>query len=306
MALNIRTYHDVEDGASDLGDQVARQQSRVDARLDTVRHVVGVMSGKGGVGKSLVTAGLATALARRGQAVGVLDADLNGPSVGRMLGCPRDPLEEHEDGIDPARAPCGALVMSMDLLLDRDVALHWHEPSEASFVWRGSQERGAVREFFADVRWGALDLLLVDLPPGAGRLAELHELVPDLTGVVAVTIPSAASRDAVARSLDLSARRGIRVLGIVENLRRYRCEGCGEDGVLFGGDAAEALAGRFGVASLGALPFDPTLDRAASEGALDAWLAAGGSTSRDLDGLAGRLEDAVFEAPAVHGDGAAP
>jgi len=297
VALNIRTYHDVEDGASDLGEQVAGQQARVDARLAAVRHVVGVMSGKGGVGKSLVTAALATVLARRGHAVGVLDADLNGPSIGRMLGCPRHPLAVHRDGIDPCMAPSGVLVMSMDLLLDPDTALHWNEPSEASFVWRGTQERSALREFLADVRWGPLDALLVDLPPGVGRLAELHELLPDLAGVIAVTIPSAASRDAVGRSLDLAARRGIRVLGLVENLRGYRCETCGDDGPLFGGDASDELSRRFDVDPLGALPFDPTLDRAAAAGALEAWLSAGGATATDLSGIAARVERAVLGEP---------
>lgn len=299
MPLRIRTYHDVEDGASDLGDQVAAQQTRVDARLEAVRHVIGVMSGKGGVGKSLVTAALATALTRRGHAVGVLDSDLNGPSIGRMLGCGRDGLAEHDDGIDPARAPSGVRVMSMDLLLDRDVALHWNEPAEASFVWRGTQERSAVREFLADVRWGPLDLLLVDLPPGVGRLTELHELVPGLGGVIAVTIPSAASRDAVGRSLDLSARRGIRVLGLVENLRGYRCESCGDEGPLFGGDASRELATRFDVGLLGTLPFDPALDRAAASGTLDEWLAAEGATARRVSDIAVAVEARALGADAV-------
>jgi len=304
VALNIRTYHDVEDGGSDLGDQVARQQARVDARLSTVRHVVGVMSGKGGVGKSLVTAALSTVLARRRQAVGVLDADLNGPSIGRMLGCPRDALAERADGIEPARTRSGVRVMSMDLLLDPDRALHWNEPPEASFVWRGTQERSALREFLADVRWGPLDVLLVDLPPGVGRLAELHELAPELAGVIAVTIPSAASRDAVARALDLSDRRGIRVLGLLENLRGYRCGVCGADGLLFRGDASAELRGRFPVPSLGALPFDPALDRAAAAGGLDAWLSAGGATATELEAIASRIE-AALGADRVE-DGATP
>jgi len=293
VTLNIRTYHEIENAGSDLGDQVAAQQTRVEARLALVHDVVGIMSGKGGVGKSLLTAALATLAARRGRRVGVLDADLNGPSMGRMLGCPRGPLAERPDGIDPASTPCGALVMSMDLLLDADMALHWKEPDGAAFVWRGVQERGAVREFLADVGWGELDLLLVDLPPGVGRLAELHELVPELSGVLAVTIPSAASRDAVARSLELAARRRIPLLGLVENLRGYRCDGCGDVGALFGGDAAERLARRFDVPVLGGLPFDPTLDRAAAYGELDAWLSAGGPTAIGLGRIGEALDAAL-------------
>ena len=279
MNPGIRTYHEVDELPPDLPDQIAGQEERVFARLASVARVVAVMSGKGGVGKSLVSALLATDLARRGDRVGLIDADLNGPSGPRLLGVEPGTLTEGSDGIEPPTSPSGIRVMSMGLLLDPDRALTWHEPADAGFVWRGAQERGALREFLADVAWGELDILLVDLPPGTQRLAELHALVPELTGVIAVTIPSAASRDAVARSLDLTRARGLGVPAVIENMAGIRCGTCGTLAPLHAGDAGDDLARRFEIPLLARLPFDPALGAAADEGRLEAWLDAGGANT---------------------------
>ena len=293
MSLRIRTYSELG-GDSNLAEQVGRQQARVDERLAAVAAVLGVMSGKGGVGKSLVTALLATELARRGLAVGVIDADVNGPSLVRMLGVPIRPLETGEHGVDPARSADGVSLMSTGLLVDGDAAIDWHEPDGAGFVWRGALERGVLREFLADVSWGRLDVLLVDLPPGSQRLIELHELVPRLGGILAVTIPSGASRDAVARSLDVASSRDLDVLGIVENMSGYRCAECDAIGPLHAGAAAEDLSERFGAPVLARLPFDAGLGAAADAGDLGDWLSGGGPTpgrlarlADDVAGLAG-------------------
>lgn len=288
MTLDIRTYHEMGDGGSDLARQVAAQQERVEESLAGIRSVVAVMSGKGGVGKSLLTAILATGMAREGR-VAALDADLNGPSLARMLRCPEGPLRVTERGVEPAAGTGGVAVMSMALLLEGDAALRWREPEEAGFVWRGVQERGAIREFLAHVSWGARDVLLVDLPPGTQRLADLHEMVPDLAGVLVVTIPSAASCDAVARSLDLCRARSLPVLGLVENLAGYRCASCGDVGPLFEGRAGEELAAAFDVPLLARVPLDPGLARAADAGALDAWWEADGPTVAEVTRLATRL-----------------
>ena len=298
MPLEIRTYSELE-GSADLGDQVARQQARVDHRLESVAAVIAVMSGKGGVGKSLVTAALATALARSGRRVGVVDADLNGPSLVRLLGVEPDSLRASGESVEPARTTDGVALMSMGLLVRDGEALGWHEPGGAGFVWRGAQERGAVREFLADVAWGELDVLLVDLPPGTGRLVELHELVPALAGVVAVTIPTPASGDAVARSIELSRRRGIDVIGIVSNMDGVRCESCGTIGALHSGSAADELAEAFAAPVIARLPMDPALGSAADEGVLGRWLAAPSDTGERIVGLAetvGRVVDAASRA----------
>ncbi|MFQ5530532.1 MAG: P-loop NTPase, partial [Gemmatimonadota bacterium] len=170
MTLKHRTYADLPGtDTSHVVDQVTEQQARLARRLAGVKACVAVMSGKGGVGKSLTTAAIAAACAARGLAVGLLDADLVGPSAARMSGVGPAGLEVDESGVDPATSPAGVRVMSMDLLLEDDAPLAWREPASESFVWRGAQERSALREFLADVRWGELDLLLVDLPFAIGR-----------------------------------------------------------------------------------------------------------------------------------------
>ncbi|MDX1396107.1 MAG: P-loop NTPase [Gemmatimonadota bacterium] len=298
MPLEIRTYNELEGGA-DLGDQVARQQQRVDHRLESIAAVIAVMSGKGGVGKSLVTAALATALASSGRRVGVVDADLNGPSLVRLLGVEPEALPTSGGSVEPARTIDGIALMSMGLLVRDGEALGWREPEGAGFVWRGAQERGALREFLADVAWGELDLLLVDLPPGTGRLVELHEMVPDLAGTVAVTIPTPASGDAVARSIELSRRRGIEVVGIVSNMEGARCGACGVIGPLHSGSAADELAERFDAPVIARIPLDPALGRAADEGALGRWLAGTDDTRARIVELAetvGRVVDAARRA----------
>ena len=276
MTPGIRTYHEVDELRSDLPDQIAAQEECVRARLASVGRVIGVMSGKGGVGKSLISALLATALVRRGDRVGLIDADLNGPSAARLLGVEPGSLVEGPAGLEPPVSPAGVRLMSMALLLEPDRALDWREPVDAGFVWRGAQERGALREFLSDVAWGRLDVLLVDLPPGTQRLAQLHGLVPDLAGAVAITIPSAASRDSVARSLDLARARGLRLLGVVENMSGVHCDACGALSPLHAGGAGEDLARRFETPLLARIPFDRRLGAAADTGRLDAWWAEAG------------------------------
>ena len=289
MNSGIRTYHEVDELHSDLPDQIAAQDERVSARLASVARVVAVMSGKGGVGKSLVSALLATAMARRGRRVGLIDADLNGPSVPRLLGIEPGTLVEGPDGLEPPTSPAGVRVMSMGLLLEPERTLAWREPADAGFVWRGAQERGALREFLSDVAWGELDVLLVDLPPGTQRLAELHALIPQLAGVLTVTIPSAASRDSVTRSLDMARTRGLRLLGVIENMSGVLCGACGSLVPLHAGDAGEDLAEGFDVPLLARLPFDPELGAAADGGRLEPWVAGAGPAAEALGRLAEKL-----------------
>jgi ATP-binding protein involved in chromosome partitioning len=284
----VRTYHELGegDGGSALESQVEAQHDRVAARLAAVRHVVAVMSGKGGVGKSFVTVGLARALARAGRAAGVLDGDLHGPTAARMLGVVPSRLEVGTDGVRPAVAACGVRVMSSDLLLAEGKPLRWREPGHGGHVWRGTLEAGMLREFLSDVVWGTLDVLLVDLPPGIDRLDALVELVPDRVGIVVVTIPSDASFRAVQRAVAAAQGDGVRVLGVIENMAGYRCESCGTNGPLFRGDAGERLARETGAPLLSRVAFDPRVQAAVDAGALDA---ATGALQPAADALLARL-----------------
>lgn len=272
----LRTYHEVNEGSdrSGLEAQVAAQHDRVEVRLAAVRHVVAVMSGKGGVGKSFVTSGLAMALARAGRTTGVLDGDLHGPTAARMLGVTQGRLEVGGEGVRPAVAASGVRVMSSDLLLAEGAPLRWREPPRGGHVWRGTLEAGMLREFLADVAWGTLDMLLVDLPPGTDRLDALVDLVPGRVDVVVVTIPSEVSFRAVLRAVAAARAAGARVLGVIENMAAYRCEGCGAEGPLFRGDAGERLARETGAGVLSRIAFDPRVQAASGAEALDATAAA--------------------------------
>ena len=255
--MTFRTYFDVPGGdASALGAQVALQHERVRERLRDVGSVVAVISGKGGVGKSYVTSALAIALARCGVAIGVLDADLQSPTAARMLGA-RGPLKIEGESVVPAAGHKGVRVISMDLLLAEGTPLRWTSSTGEEHTWRGVAETGALREFLSDVAWGKLAILVVDMPPDSGRLADLAALVPGLTGAIAVTIPSDESRQSVARAMRAATDAGVALLGVVENMGGYACPGCDVIRPLFSGDAGESLAKEFDVPLLAKLPFAP-------------------------------------------------
>jgi len=267
--VSHRTYRQVTgQDRSGLLSQVVAQRQRVSERLAGVRHVVAVMSGKGGVGKSHLTATLARGIAGTGRSIGVLDADLKSPTCSRMLGA-RGPVSVGEHGADPVVGDSGIKVFSTDLLLDEGQPLQWREPQNERFIWRGVLETGALREFLSDVAWGKLDVLLIDLPPGGDRLADLAALVPGLAGAIAVTIPSEESRRSVERSIETARQAGIRVLGIVENMSGYACPSCGETRPLFPGTAGEDLARQFAIPLLASTPFDA---RRSSRAASGSWL----------------------------------
>jgi ATP-binding protein involved in chromosome partitioning len=260
VTRRIRTY--AETGAACGGDilaQVEAQSARVAQRLASVGHVVAIASGKGGVGKSLITANLAAALAQRGLRVGVLDADLNGPSVAAMLGAARGPLTVTHDGVQPAASAAGCRVMAMDLLLATpDAPVRWREPAVGGFAWQSTLETGALREFLADTAWGVLDWLLIDMPPGTDRLARLFTLVPEPAALLLVTTPSAASVAVVTRSVTHARAHATRI-GLVSNMDGYICTACGATAQLFRAGAGATLARDTGLPLWGTVPFDPQL-----------------------------------------------
>ena len=227
------------------------------------------MSGKGGVGKSSLTANLATALTLKGKTVGVVDADINGPTLAKMMGVRDATLEYTPAGVKPAITALGTKLISMDLLLAEDDApVLWSASTQKdAFTWRSTMEVGALREFIGDTEWGELDYLLLDLPPGTDRLPNVAELIPDLGGVVVVTIPSEVSQLIVKKSVTM-ARDILKVpiIGVVENMAFYICQHCGEEEPLF--TAGETPAAAFQQVVLGSVPFDPRLARSSDDGTL--------------------------------------
>lgn len=266
----MKTYKDITgDGGSNIVEQVTEQAKRVKSRLASVRHIVAVMSGKGGVGKSSLTVNLAAALALQNHAVGILDADLNGPSIAKMAGVRDYRPQQNEGGIIPAMANLNIKVMSMDLFLQDDhTPVLWDAPTQKdAFTWRGMMEAAALREFLSDTEWGELDFLLIDLPPGTDKLPNLVDVLPRLSGAVIVTIPSAVSQMVVSKSITM-AKDLLKapVIGLVENMSAYICAHCGEEEELFPSGEVENIAARHAVPFLGKIPFDPRIARAGDEG----------------------------------------
>lgn len=263
----FRTYNEIEGrGAGDVPDQVAGQLRRLADRMSAVGAVWLVGSGKGGVGKSAITANLAAALARSGLRVGALDADLNGPSLARMLDATSG-LRVDDDGVHPAAGAGGVRVVSMDLLLaDDDAPLRWRGPGAFDFVWQSALETGALREFLADVAWGDLDVLLLDLPPGTDKLLRAYKLIPEVAGVLLVTTPSEAARSVVARSLRMARDLGADPVGLVANMTARVCPSCGHAEPLYEADGARRLAEETGGELWAEIPFQPEFARETDAG----------------------------------------
>ena len=248
-------------------EQITDQTRVVHARMAGIRHKVVVMSGKGGVGKSMTTVNLALALARAGQRVGLLDVDLNGPCVPQMLGIRGQGLTYTDDGAVPPLGPLGMKVASMDFLLKESAPVRWKGPMDLSPVWLGLTEMNVIREFLSDIVWGELDYLLADLPPGAAadKPPLLAGFIPDLAGAVVVTTPSEVASNVVQKSIMYARELGIEVLGVVENMSQYRCPSCGAENDLFEGDTA-TMCEALGLPLLGRIPFDRTFARTFDKG----------------------------------------
>jgi ATP-binding protein involved in chromosome partitioning len=258
----MKTYREiVGDGGSAIVAQVMAARQAMTRALAGVRHLVAVGSGKGGVGKSTVTLGLARALLAEGRSVAILDCDLNGPTQAQMAGVVGMPWVPGEDGLELPRGADGLGVISMGSILGRETALRFEAVSRGDEqVWRGSREITVLGQLLAGVRWGELDALLLDLPPGAERTLQLAQLLGPRAAFVLVTVPSAVAREVVARSLDALSGGTGRVVGYVENMAGYWCGECGAVRPLF--PAAEPLP----LPLLASVPFDPALAAACDRG----------------------------------------
>ena len=265
----MKTYDDLAgDGGSNVIEQVVSQREKLRKRLDPIKHKISVMSGKGGVGKSSVTANMAVCLASQGHKVGILDADLNGPSIGKLLNVPHsEKLEIGPEGVQPAIGTLGIKIMSMDMLLpSADSPVMWNEGKDATAVWISMMESQALRELLTDTIWGNLDYLLIDMPPGSDRIDNVRDLIPELDGVVEITIPSPISQHIVSKSISKSSQLGVSIIGLVENMATYVCPHCNEEGKLFEGEDVEKLSKDKQIPLLGRIPFDTRVSRQTGSG----------------------------------------
>ncbi len=221
-----------------------------------VKHVIGIVSGKGGVGKSMVTASLANELAHAGYRVGILDADITGPSIPKMYGL-QGPAEATDDGILPVLTDNDIKVMSLNLLMP--------DPEQA-VVWRGPVIAGVVKQFWTDVIWGELDYLLVDMPPGTGDVPlTVFQSLP-VEGILIVTSPQDLVSMIVNKAVHMAQMMNIPVLGLVENYSYMLCPDCGKRIEVFGKSHIEEEAKKTGLSVAARLPIDPAIAEAADAG----------------------------------------
>jgi Mrp family chromosome partitioning ATPase len=234
----------------------ADNEQSMTSQVNHVRHVLAVTGGKGGVGKSLVSAMAAVGLARRGLKVGILDADITGPSIPRLLGLTARP-ESSMVGIIPPETATGIKIISMNLFLD---------DSGQPVIWRGPLLTSTIKQFWTEVAWGDLDVLIVDLPPGTADvpLTAFQSLPVD--GVLLVTTPQELASMIVEKAAGLAKQMHKPILGIVENMAMATCPHCGEAFELFGPSHAEELADYIGAPVLARLPIDPTVAALADTG----------------------------------------
>ena len=222
-----------------------------------IKKVIGIVSGKGGVGKSLVTGGIAAQLAKEGYKVGILDADITGPSIPKMFGINTRAMQ-NDLGILPAETDNGIKIMSINMLLE-DIA--------APVVWRGPVIAGAVKQFWSEVYWGELDYLLIDCPPGTGDVPlTVFQSIP-LDGVVIVTSPQDLVSLIVKKAYNMAKMMNIPVIGIAENMSYVKCPNCDEKIHIFGTGKSESIADELGVELIAKIPMDRDLAVAADNGA---------------------------------------
>jgi ATP-binding protein involved in chromosome partitioning len=288
----VKGYHDIAgDGGSRILDQIAEQRTRVADGLAGVRHLVAVGSGKGGVGKSTLTIALAERLRVRGHRVAILDADFNGPSQARMAGVQHAVFVPGREKAALPRTPTGIGVFSMGSVIPESEALDFESAARGeSHTWRATREFALLGEILGAFEWGSLDLLIIDLPPGADRTVQYADFFGVRASFVLVTIPSQVARGVVARSVAALSSRPNRLLGYVENMSGYYCRDCNAVKPLF---AADASAG-FGIPCLGNVPFDPDLARTCDFGLLATAL-RDSAASDAIDAIARRLLDELNE-----------
>ena len=224
-----------------------------------VRHVIGIVSGKGGVGKSIVTSMMSVLMRRRDYGVGVLDADITGPSIPKAFGTSGDVFSDG-NGLIPLKTKTGIQMMSVNLLL---------EDETRPVVWRGPVIAGTVKQFWTDVIWNDVDFMFVDMPPGTGDVPlTVFQSLP-LDGIIIVTTPQELVSMIVKKALNMAQLMNIPVIGLVENMSYVKCPDCGKELHIFGESKAEELCETYGIPFLGRVPLDPNLASLCDKGIIE-------------------------------------
>ena len=243
-------------GVAGCGDR--EDEPRPIARKN-VKHVFAVFSGKGGVGKSLVTGLLASALCKQGKKVGILDADITGPSVPRMFGL-RPPLTADDDGINPAVTESGIKVMSINLMLPQE---------DLPVAWRGPVVNSAIQQFWEEVNWEDLDILLIDMPPGTSDVAFTVLRQIPVEGIITVSAPQELVGMIVGKAVNFAKEFEVPVVGLVENMAYFQCDECGKKHYIYGDPQGAYVAQKYGIGAYADLPVNPAVAHACDKGQVE-------------------------------------
>ena len=227
--------------------------------LSRVKKIIGVVSGKGGVGKSMITSLLAVTMQRKGFDTAILDADITGPSIPKAFGI-KDKADGSDIGLFPVKSKLGTKIMSVNLLLENET-----DP----VIWRGPVIAGTVKQFWTDVIWGDVDYMFVDMPPGTGDVPlTVFQSLP-VDGIVVVTSPQELVEMIVGKAVNMAEMMNIPVLGIVENMSYFECPDCGKKHSIFGESRIESLAEKHGIDTVSRLPINPKLAQSCDKGMIE-------------------------------------
>ena len=257
--MSEKCTHDCSSCSSNCSSRKKESFLKEPHKKSSIKKVIGIVSGKGGVGKSLTTALLAAYAQKQGKSVGIMDADITGPSIPHLFGV-TDHATGSEEGIDTVLSPSGMQLMSMNLLLDE---------ATMPVVWRGMVISGTVMQFWTDVIWKDLDLLFIDMPPGTGDVPlTVFQSIP-LAGIVIVTTPQDLVKMVVEKAVNMAKMMNIPVLGLVENMSYLSCPDCGKKIEVFGHSQAERIAAEYAIPTVARMPIDPKISALADAGRIE-------------------------------------
>ncbi len=237
-----------------------KQEEAIKKNLSHINHVIVVLSGKGGVGKSTVSTNLALTLAQDGNQVGLLDCDMHGPTIPTMLGLKNTRVMQSKEGLKPVQATKNLKVLSMGFLLGHQ---------DDAIIWRGPMKMGAIRQLIGDFNWGELDYLIIDLPPGTGdEPLSIAQIIPKITGAIIVTTPQDVALVSVRKSITFVKKLNMPIIGIIENMSGFTCPHCGKTVDIFKTGGGKKAAEDFNISFLGSIPLDPRIVETGDRGSI--------------------------------------
>ncbi len=262
-----------------------QQEMNILKNLNQIKHKVMVMSGKGGVGKSTVTANLAETFRKQGLEVGILDADIHGPNIPKLFATDNEMVKVEDNKFQPVLSESGIKLMSIAYML---------QEKDSSIIWRGPQKIGAIRQFISDVNWGQLDVLLIDNPPGTGdEPLTVMQTIPILDAVIMVTTPNGLSKEDVYKSVNFANTLNKDNIGLVENMAYYICPHCGEELNIFGAHDGEAFAKELGIDYIESIPVAEDISKSADN------MTVASNVNKDIEekfnNIAKIIEDKYFK-----------